>query len=217
MSNGEAVLVVGLGRFGSAVAETLVTLHEEVLAIDSDRNLVQQWAGRLTHVVEVDSTNEEAMRQIGADQFSRAVVGIGDLEASVLTTSLLAEFAVPRIWSKAITKQHGEILRRVGATNVIFPEREMGQRLAHVVTGGMIDFIEFEDGWSLVETRAPREAVGKTLRQAGLRSKYGVTVVCIKRVGQEFTYATPDTLVHEGDLLIVAGKTEDTGRFAHIK
>ncbi len=217
MSRGDPILVVGLGRFGSAVAETLVSLDQEVLAIDRSHELVQQWASRLTHVVEVDSTNEEAMRQLGADQFSRAVVAIGDvLEASILTTALLADFGVEKIWAKAITRQHGEILRRVGATSVIYPEHQIGQRLAHVVTGGMIDFIEFEDGWSLVETTAPREMFGMTLGESGVRKKYGITVVCIKHPGQDFTYATTDSRIEEGDLFIVAGKTPRPEDFAHI-
>jgi trk system potassium uptake protein len=211
----DAILVIGLGRFGSAVAQTLVEGGNEVLAIDRDRQLVQEWAGRLTHVVEADATNEAAMRQLGADQFARAVVGIGTaVEASILTTTLLADLGVERIWAKAITDAHGKILLRVGAHEVVYPEREMGERLAHVVSTGMIDFMEFEDGWSLVETRAPAELVGRSLGEAKLRNKYGITVVGVKRRGEEFTYATTDTVIRDGDLLIVAGKTKQTEDFA---
>lgn len=211
----ESVIVIGLGRFGGSVAASLYELGHEVLALDERESIVQQWADRLTHVVAADSTDVEALRQLGAGEFPRAVVGIGtDIEASVLTVLALEELGVAEIWAKAITSRHGQILRRVGAHHVVFPEAEMGKRVAHLVTGKMIDFIEFDDGFALVKTRAPREAAGKTLAEAALRSKYGVTVVGVKRSGEDFTYARPETMVHAGDLLIVSGPTLNVERFA---
>lgn len=209
------VLVVGLGRFGGALAGTLVELGHEVLAIDADHRRVQEFAGRFTHVVEADSTNEEALRQLGAGDFDRAVVAIGaNIEASILTTSLLSDLGIERIWAKALTRSHGRILERVGASSVVFPEHEMGERIAHVVSERMMNYIEFEDGFALVETCPPADYVGKTLGEAQIRAKHGVTVVCIKRPGQDFTHATADTRLHPDDLLIVAGKTKLTERFA---
>ncbi|MCA1680239.1 MAG: TrkA family potassium uptake protein, partial [Actinobacteria bacterium] len=121
------ILVLGLGRFGGAIAETLVKLGHEVLAVDVDHKIVQSYAGRLTHVVEADTTDEEALRQIGADEFDCAVVAIGThIEASILTTSVLVDLGVETIWAKAITVAHGRILERVGATRVVLPEHEMG-------------------------------------------------------------------------------------------
>lgn len=214
-SEDSPVLVVGLGRFGAATAETLVRLDHEVLAIDRDPKLVQEFAARLTHVVEADSTNEEALRQLGAADFERAVVAIGtNIEASILTTSVLSDLGVKKIWAKAITRSHGRILERVGATRVVFPEHDMGERVAHVVSGQMINYIEFDDGFALVETTPPRAYVGKTLGEAQIRSKHGVTVVCTKRAGEDFTYATPDTRINADDLLIVAGETRLAEKFA---
>jgi hypothetical protein len=130
------VVVIGLGRFGGAVADSLVNLGHEVLGIDSNAHIVQDWSDRLTHVVEADATDTEAMRQLGVQDFSRAVVGIGThLEASVLTVLTLAEIGVPEIWAKAISVKHGKILSSVGARHVIFPESEMGERVAHLITG----------------------------------------------------------------------------------
>lgn len=209
------ILVIGLGRFGAAMAETLVELGHEVLAVDADQKIVQSYAGQLTHVVEADTTNEEALRQIGAEDFDCAVVAIGtDLEASILTTSVLVDLGVETIWAKADSFAHGRILERVGATNVVFPEHEMGERVAHLVAGRALNYIEFEDGFALVETKPPREYVGKTLGDAGIRKAHGVTVVCVKRRGEDFSYATPETVLGADDLLIVAGKTELAERFA---
>lgn len=215
MAREKPILVIGLGRFGGAVAETLVKLDREVMAVEADANLVQEYADRLTHVVEADATSEAALRQLGAEEFDEAVVAIGtNIEASLLCTSILSDLGIPTITAKAITASHGRILERVGATRVVYPEHESGERIAHVVTGQMLNYIEFEDGFALVETAPPGDYVGKTLGEAQIRAKYGVTVVCIKRAGEDFTYATADTQIHEGDLLIVAGKTELTEAFA---
>ena len=213
----DEVLVIGLGRFGSALAETLEHLGYEVLGVDTDAAVVQEMSGTLTHVVEADSTNIAALRQLGAGDFQAAVVCIGgDMEASILTTAALTDLNIPNIWAKAITESHGRILRRVGAHAVVFPEHDMGVRVAHMVTGRMIDYIELDEGFALVETLAPTEAHGKTLLEASLRAKHDVTVVCIKPIGEPFTYATPDTLINEGDILLVAGETKHVERFANL-
>ena len=213
----DGVLVVGLGRFGTALAETLVSLGHEVLGVDSNPANVQRNAEVLTHVVEADATDEEAMRQLGADEFGRAVVGIGtDLEASILTTSLLVDLKVPDIWAKAVTVAHGRILQRVGAHHVIFPEHDMGRRVAHLVTGRMIEFVQLDEGFTLVELEPPRQIVGRSLADAQLRSRFGITVVCIKPEGGSFTYATPDTVPGPNDILVVAGETDRTKRFAEL-
>ncbi|THK33879.1 TrkA family potassium uptake protein [Ensifer sp. MPMI2T] len=214
---GDGVVVIGLGRFGSAVAQSLVRLGHDVLAIDENAELVQNWATRLTHVVEADSCNTDSLRRLGVQDFPHAVVGIGtDIEASVLTVLALSELGVPDIWAKAINPNHGRILERTGAHHVVYPEAAMGERVAHLVTGKMIDFIEFDDGFAIVKTTAPEEAIGKTLGQSGLRSKYGVTIVGVKRRKMDFTYATPETMVEAGDLLIVSGPTKLVERFAAL-
>jgi trk system potassium uptake protein TrkA len=213
--HGDGVVVIGLGRFGSAVADSLVRLGHDVLGIDENPELVQQWADRLTHVVEADSTNTDVLKRLGVQDFAHAVVGIGtDIEASVLTVLAVSELGVPDIWAKAVSPKHGRILERTGAHHVVYPEAEMGERVAHLVTGKMIDFIEFDDGFAIVKTRAPQEMFGRTLAEAAVRSKYGITVVGVKRPKEDFTYARPETMIQRGDLLIVSGPTKQTEAFA---
>jgi trk system potassium uptake protein TrkA len=210
-------VVIGLGRFGSSLALELVSGRTEVLGLDRSEKLVNAWADELTHVAVVDSTDEEALRQLNVQDYPRAVVAIGaDLEASILTTSILSDFGIKKIWAKALSRQHAKILERVGAHHVVLPEHDMGERVAHLVMGRMLDYIEFEDDYAMVKTLAPHEVVGKTLGESELRSKYGITVVSIKRRGEGFTYATAETEVRAGDLLIVAGKASDTERFAEL-
>ncbi len=213
----DSVVVIGLGRFGSAVAESLARLGHDVLALDESAELVQTWSDRLTHVVQADSGNADTLRQLGVQDFQHAVVGIGtNIEASVLTTLALSELGIGDIWAKAINRNHGRILERTGAHHVVYPEAAMGERVAHLVTGKMIDFIEFDDGFAIVKTRAPQDAVGRSLAESALRSRYGVTVVGVKRPRTDFTYARPETVLEVGDLLIVSGPTKDVERFAAL-
>ena len=157
-------VVIGLGRFGGGLAATLVGMGHEVLGIDADARIVQGLSGVLTHVVEADSTSEEALRQLGISEFSTAVVAIGtDLEASILTTGVLVDLGVEKIVAKAVTEPHGRILTRIGAHKVVFPERDMGIRVGHSLAGSILDYFELDPGFALVETTAPRELVGKTL------------------------------------------------------
>jgi trk system potassium uptake protein TrkA len=211
-------LVIGLGRFGGGLAETLAELGHEVLGVDNDSKLVQSYAAKLTHVVEADSTDIDAMRQLGVEDFQTAVVAIGtEMEASILTTALLVDLRVPRIVAKAITQEHGTILERVGATRVVFPERDMGVRVGHSLAGSMLDYFELDPGFALVETTAPKGVVGKTLAEAEVRKRYGITVVCIKPEGGSFTYATPETVVNAGDILVVAGETKRAEAFGELE
>ena len=200
------VVVIGLGRFGSALALELESDGVEVLAIDTDLKRVQAMSGRITHVVQADSTDAEAMRQLSVHEFDRAVIAVGtDLEVSVLTAFVLRQLGVTNIWAKAVSKSQAAILAQIGVPHVVRPEHDMGRRVAHLVRGSMIDYIEFDDGYAIVKTVPPRSILGKTLARAGVRSKYGVTIVGIKSTGSDFTYATPDTVVNPGDLIIVSG------------
>ena len=209
------VLVIGLGRFGSATAHQLVKQGREVLAIERDPALVQKWAGVLTHVVEADATNIDALRQLGAQDFSSAVVGVGtSIESSVLITVNLVDLGIAHLWVKAITQSHGKILTRIGANHVIYPEADAGVRAAHLVGGRMLDFIEFDDGFAIVKMHPPKETQGFTLEESKVRSKYGVTVVGVKSPGEDFTYAQPHTKVSSRDMLIVSGYVDLLERFA---
>ncbi len=150
------VVVIGLGRFGSSLARELARRGYEILGIDADPRRVQVLADDLTHAVVADTTDEDALRQLDVPDFERAVVGIGsNLEASILTTSLLVDFGIPSIWAKALNHQQARILERVGAHHVVLPEHDMGERVAHLVTGRMLDFIAFDDDYAIIK-RSPR-------------------------------------------------------------
>jgi trk system potassium uptake protein TrkA len=211
------VLVIGLGRFGAATAGQLQRLGREVLAVDEDPNLVQKWAERVTHAVQADARSLDALRQIGADEFSIAVVATGSsIESSVLITANLVDLKVPQIWAKAISQSHGKILARIGANHVIYPEAEAGERVAHLVSGRMLDFIEFENDFAIVKMYPPKPIRGMSLAESHVRKKYGITVVGVKSPGQDFTYATPETIVSNHDLIIVSGNSKDIERFASL-
>jgi trk system potassium uptake protein TrkA len=193
-------------------------LGTEVMAIDTDARLVQEYSSRLTHVREADATNPNVLRQLGAAEFDVAVVAIGNgIEASILTTAALADVGVKSIWAKAIRDDHGRILERVGAHHVVYPEKQMGARVAHAVSGQVIDYFQLDEGFVLAEVRPPRELVGKTLRDAHIREKYGVTIVCVKPEGMGFTYATPETEILEGHILVIAGDVAQTEQFAALR
>lgn len=211
------VVVVGLGRFGKSLALELVEQGIEVLGIDGDPRVVQSLAGRLTHVVEADSTNEEAMRQLQVSEFTRGVVGVGtDLEASILSASVLLTCGVRDVWAKAISHAHGRILNQIGVHHVVRPEHDMGKRVAHLVSGRMMDYIEFDDGYAIVKTMAASELHGRSLADSAPRSKHGVTVVGVKRPGEGFAHATPETIVEDGDVLIVSGERKRVERFSEL-
>ncbi|MET8333242.1 TrkA family potassium uptake protein [Streptosporangium canum] len=213
----DPVVVVGLGRFGSSLAVELARRGTEVLAIDSRPKVVQSLAGKLTHVVAADSTDLEALRQLGVPDYYRAVVAIGtDIESSILTTSLLVELEIEDVWAKAVSRDHGRILERVGAHHVILPEHDMGERLARLLNGRMLDYMGVDGNYALVKTRPPREFVGVPLARSGLRRKYGVTVVCVKGQHDEFTYAAADTVLSYGDVIIIAGTVEQVEQFTEL-
>lgn len=213
----QRVAVIGLGRFGSSLANELMHRGWDVLGIDTDARLVQKYSDQLTHSAVADCTDPEVLRQLGVHDFTSAVVGIGtDIEASILVSSNLLEAEVPNIWAKAISRQHGQILERLGVHHVVLPEHEMGERVAHLVTGRMLDFIEFDDDYALVKTVAPDIATGVPLGESHVRTRYGVTVVGIKRPGEDFTYATAETVVQKGDVIVVTGKTQAVETFAEL-
>lgn len=213
----DEVLVIGLGRFGRSLAKTLVKLGHEVMGVDSDAETVQAATRDLQHVVQADATDFEAMRDLGASDFETAVVAIGSgIESSIIATYVLVDLRIPRIWAKAITASHGAILERVGAHRVVFPERDMGVRMAHTLTGRTIDYLELDENFALLETEAPREVHGKPLAKAEIRKRWGCTVVAVKQADGMFTYATPDTVLHHGDILVIAGEPRKAEEFASL-
>ncbi|MCQ4120935.1 potassium channel family protein [Rhodococcus tibetensis] len=213
----DVVVVLGLGRFGKSLALELMAQGAEVLGIDSNEAVVQKVSHRLTHAAVADTTDEESLRQLSVHDYDRAVVGIGsDLEASLLTASALINMSVPNVWAKAISNAHAKILRQIGVTHVVRPEHDMGKRVAHLVRGRMMDYIEFDDGFAMVKTTPPAAVIGKRLGDTTVRTTYRVTVVAIKRPGEGFTYATADTVIAAGDTIIVSGQVRDTERFSEL-
>ncbi len=208
-------LVIGLGRFGEAVAASLDRMDKEVLAIEKDRKLVRHFTG-LIPVVEADASDMEALEQAGAAEFSSAVVGIGSaLEASVLITANLVDLGVPSIWAKATSREHGKILRRIGAHHVIYPEYDAGRRTAHLVGGELLDYIEMDqEALAIAKLRTPRELDGFSLAESRLEDRYGVRVLGVISSGESFRYATPSTVMEADDIIIVSGTSTEIGDFA---
>lgn len=214
-SQGDSVVVIGLGRFGGAVAQSLMRLGHDVMGLDRDEEPVQAWADRLTHAVQADATNVQVLRQLGVADFNHAIVGIGtDLACSLMTVMALSELGIEDIWVKALTPEHGQIAQRIGAHHVVYPEADMGERVAHLITGRMMDYIEFDDGFAIAKIRAPAATHKKSLAESTVRERFGVTVVGVKRAHEDFQHATPSTVVLPGDLLIVSGPTKKVERFA---
>jgi trk system potassium uptake protein TrkA len=209
------VVVCGLGRFGAATAQALSRMGHDVLAVDRDPKIVQDMASHLTRVVEADSTTMEVLEQLGVADFQIAIIGIGtSVESSVLTCANLVDLNLPQIWAKALSPAHGKILERIGVHHVVYPEKDAGRRVAHLVTGKLLDYIEFDDGFAIVKMRPPQETQGFTLAESQIRRKYGVTVVGVKAHGQDFSYAVAETRVSPHDLLIVSGRAVLIEKFA---
>ena len=218
-SHKEPVAVIGLGRFGTALALELARGGTEVLAVDSRPDIVQRLSGQLGHVVTADSTDPDALAEIGIGDFNRVVVAIGnDLEASILTTALLAELGIRDIWAKAISRQQATILERVGAHHVVLPEHDMGERIAHLVAGRLLDWVELDPQWVFAKTKPPKELVGVPLGQSGLRKQHHVTVVSVKPENQtSFTHADMDTVLTYGSVIVIAGRPADVERFVELQ
>jgi len=208
------VLVIGLGRFGSALAEELAASGQDLLAVDQDRSIVQHYSGEFTSAVQADGTDITALEQLGAAQFSTAVVAIGSsIENSVLTVANLVDLGVETIWAKAITRSHGTILTRIGATNVVYPEQDAGERTAHLLAGTMRNFTEFSPGYALANITITEALADQPLSELRLKQRYDVTVVAVEKE-DEFQNVYPETVLAEGENIIVAGPTERVDEFA---
>jgi len=204
------IAVIGLGRFGSSVALTLQNMGHEVLGIDQDQDVVDHFADELTHAVVCESTDEDSLKALGLRNFDVAIVAIGnDVQASILTTVILKEMGVPVVVAKALSELHGRTLAKVGADRVIYPERDMGARLAHtLLTGSEIDYIELSAEYTIMEMEAPPLLTGKSLREANLRARFGISVLALKS-GERINAAPLATdEIKEGDTLVLLGSNE---------
>lgn len=218
IAEADSVAVIGLGRFGSALALELMAGGTEVLGMDLDEELVQGLNGELTQVVRADSTKEEALRQLAIDEFDRVVVAIGgDVSASILTCSVLLSMKIPVIWAKAVDDRHGLILEQLGVHHVIYPEKDMGRRVAHLVRGAALDYIEVAPGYALVKTAAPSLLHGRRLGDTGIRASHGITVAAYQHGTEPWHNADNLTELSAGDTILVVGPTPNAEAFAQLR
>ena len=207
-------LVIGLGRFGASIARALTQYGHNVLALDCDKELVQELAHELPHVVALDATNIDALREVGASDFETAICCIGsNFEANLLATVSMRQLGVKRVVAKARTKTQRTILLQVGADEVILPEHEAGVRLARRLSAiDFVDYLSLGNNVGVVELRVPERYFGKSLAESAIRNKYGLTVIAIRR--QEYVIASPraETRFEQGDEILVLGAISDAER-----
>lgn len=202
--------VIGLGRFGASVAKTLSLMGHEVLAIDSDEEKVQELVESVTHAVQADAMEEEALKALGIRNFDVVIVSIGhDIQASILVTVILKELGVRHVVAKARNDLHGLVLNKIGADKVVYPERDMGMRVAHsLVATNVLDHIELSPEYSILEVVAPDSLAGKTLRQSSLRARFGVTVMAVKRGQDIIVSPEAEEVIQENDILVCIGEND---------
>ncbi|MEU1971194.1 TrkA family potassium uptake protein [Microbacterium sp. NPDC019599] len=218
IAEADSVAVIGLGRFGSALALELMAAGTEVLGIDMDDDLVQAHNGELTQVVRADSTKEEVLRQLAVDEFDRVVVAIGaDVQASILTSSILLGMKIPVIWAKAVTEQHGRILEQLGVHHVVYPEKDMGRRVAHLVRGAAMDYLEIERGYALARIASPASILGVPLGRTTIRREHGITVTAFRAGQGVWQNADNETVLSEGDQILIVGPTDRVEAFAQLR
>jgi len=225
-------LVLGAGRFGSNVAITLSKHGCEVTVVDSDKDRIQQISDYVANAVQLDATDEKALKSIGIEGVDVAIVSIGErMEDSILATMALKEMGIKTVVAKAVTESHGRILARVGADKVVFPERDMAVRLANALLHpSLLDHVEVSPGYNIAEFEAPKTLSGKSIAESAVRAKYGVQIIAIKRrrpslnaegesVLEEEVDLIPnaETVINRGETLLVIGKEEEVRKFRSLR
>ncbi len=207
--------VIGLGRLGGSIVQELVALGASVMAIDIDSEKVDEFAQIATQAVVADTTDESVLRSLGIRNFEHVVVAIGEnIQASILTTLILKEIGVPRITVKAQNDHHEKVLLKIGADQVVHPERDMGRRMANnMLSNNILDYLELSDEYSIVEVQANRELVGHTLIDLDIRAKYGINIVAIKRDNHLLVSPQAIERIKDGDILVVIGSDLDIHHF----
>lgn len=207
--------VIGLGRFGSSLAKELMNQGLEVLGIDKDEEIVNEMADVLTHAVVADSTDEETLRSLGIRNFDCAIVAIGDdIQASIMTAILLKDFGVKMVAAKALSDLHGKVLDRIGVDRIVFPERDMGIRVAHqLVSPNLLDYIELSKDYTIAELAVPKRFSGKSLKDLDPRAKYGCSVVAINKRDGVIIAPTANDIVEEKDVMVLIGTNKQIESF----
>lgn len=215
MFKANGYVIIGLGRFGSSLGKELVKLGYEVLGIDKDEEVVQEMSDFLTHAVVAESTDEEVLRSLGVRNFDCGVVAIGDdIQASILTTIQLKDLGVKKVVAKAINELHGRVLEKLGVDKVVYPERDMGIRVAHqLVSPNLLDYIELSNDYTIAELTVPPGLNGKTLQDINPRARFGCSIVAINKGGGVVIAPAAEERLKEKDVLVIIGTNEQIDKF----
>ncbi|HVH95912.1 MAG TPA: TrkA family potassium uptake protein [Bacillus sp. (in: firmicutes)] len=210
--------VIGLGRFGISVARRLHEAGQEVLGIDVNEERIDDAELYVTHAVIADSTDEKALAAIGIRNFDCVIVAIGnDIQSSILTVMILKDLGVKKVIAKALGRLHGKVLDRIGADWIVYPERDMGERVANqLLSPNMLNYIELSKEYNIEEIMIPERMAEKSLRELNIRAKYNVSAIAVFRDGNIIISPSPDELIHKGDLLVMIGNREDLAEFANL-
>ncbi|TCX48920.1 TrkA family potassium uptake protein [Dehalobacter sp. 14DCB1] len=211
MKKDKQFVVVGVGRFGESVATSLYKAGHEVLVIDNSEKAIQDIADRVTHAIQLDARDEEALKRLGIRNFDVAIVAIGDdIQSNILVSVILKELGVKRVVAKAKDALHGRVLEKIGVDRIVYPERDMGIRVAHNITStnDLLDYIELSPDYSIIEVYAPKEFMDKTLGKLNLRAKYQVSVIAIKSAEEIIAAPGAEALIKQGDILVVIGSNQ---------
>lgn len=207
--------VIGLGRFGGSICSELSMEGMEVLAIDKDEEKVNQYKNIASHAVVADSTDEEALKEIGIKNIEYVIVAIGEnIQASILTTVILADLGIKKITVKAQNDYHEKILNKIGADQIVHPERDMGKRLAHnIISNNILDYLDLSDEHSIIEVKVGKNMIGKSLAELHIRKKFGCNIVAIRRHNKINVSPDANEQFQKNDIIIVIGADKDLNRF----
>lgn len=207
-------IVIGCGRFGSSVAKTLTRLNHDVMVVDSNPDIIKEISEFVAHAVQMDALDEASFRTIGLRNFDVAVVAIGsDIEASIMATLIAKEAGVPTVIAKALTEIHGKLLTKIGADKIIYPERDMGMRVAYGVSApNILDIIEFSPDYSIIETEALKDWENKSLKDLNLSRQYGMTVIAIKTGEYINIVPSSDEIIKKDDVIVILGSNANLRR-----
>ncbi len=213
------IIVIGCGRFGTSVSKTLTKLGHDVMVIDQDHEIIKEMAEHVDHAVQMDALDEASFRTIGLRNFDVAIVAIGsDLEASIMATLIAKEAGVPTVIAKAQNEIHGRVLEKIGADKVIYPERDMGTRVAYgLVTPNILDVIEFSDDYSIVEIVALESWENKTISELNLSRQHGMSVLAIK-TGEKINIVPAfDAMIKKDDIVVILGNNAKLKKISEIE
>lgn len=213
-------LIIGAGRFGLSVARTLYSQGHDVMVVDKNEALIQQISGEITNVVKADATSEASIKALGIEDFDAVVIAIGDdVQASIMAAILVVEMGAKKTLAKAQNETQGKVLTKIGINKVVFPERDMGQKLAHsLIAPTIIDMIELSDSYSVVEVSAPEEMIGQSLLKLNLRARYGVSVIALRRNngGQTIISPVAEDLIQADDIIVAIGENKQLKKLGWI-